>query len=132
MATLVDLATYLDTQLASLSLGTNLFVGRLPDSPDTCVALYEYGGITPTSTFGTNTASLDNPRVQVTVRDAAYANAESLIRSIWTQLEAVANETLSGTFYQRVTAVQSPFPLERDTADRILFVQNFQVVRNYA
>jgi hypothetical protein len=132
MSTLVDVATYLDAQLATLTLGTNLFVGRMPDSPDTCVALYEYGGAVPTNTMGTATPTLESPRIQVSVRASAYSDAETLIDSIWTQLEGIVDETLTSTRYNRVSAVQSPFPLERDTADRIVFVQNFQVVKAYA
>jgi len=34
MATLVDIANYLDANVAGLTLGTNLFIGRMPDDPN--------------------------------------------------------------------------------------------------
>lgn len=131
MSTLIDLATYLDTQQGSLTLGTNLFVGRMPDSPDTCVTLYEYGGTAPDNTMGGGLPVLQNPSVQIAVRASAYSSAETLITSCSSSLESVVDELLSGTRYNRVSAIQSPFPLERDTHDRIIFVQNFNVTRAY-
>lgn len=132
MSTLIDIATYLDSQLATLTLGTNLFVGRMPDTPDTCVALYEYGGASPTEVMGGATPPvLENPRLQVATRDASYANAETLARSIWNALTGVLDETLTLTRYNIVDAIQSPFPIERDTHDRVIFVQNFDVTKSY-
>jgi hypothetical protein len=130
MATLNDIGTYLDAQLGSLTLGTNLFLGRLPTDPDKCVALLEYGGSTPVSTLGSDAMPrMELPRIQVLSRDVTYADARSLAISIWLVIEGILNETLSGTLYQRVSAVQSVFPLERDSAQRAVFAQNFQVFK---
>ena len=131
MSTLLDLATYLDTQQASLTLGTNLFIGRMPETPDTCVTLYEYGGGAPDNTMGTTAPVLQNPSVQIAVRASSYSSAQSLIALCWSSFEAITNQSLSGTRYNRVSAIQSPFPLERDTSDRIIFVQNFNVTREF-
>ena len=40
MAFLPEIGTYLAANVTnvSLTLGTNLFLGRLPETPDTCVA----------------------------------------------------------------------------------------------
>jgi hypothetical protein len=131
MTTLVDIATYLDSQQASLTLGTNLFLGRMPDSPDTCVVLYEYGGSAPDNTMGGGLPVLQNPSVQIAVRAVLYASAESLINLCWGTLEGIVDMSLSGTRYNRVTAIQSPFVLERDSQDRVIFVQNFNVTRAF-
>jgi len=131
MSTLLDIATHLDAQQASLTLGTNLFLGRMPDSPDACVALYEYGGSAPDNTMGGGLPVLQNPSVQIAVREVLYASAESLISLCWITLEGIIDMSLSGTRYNRVTAIQSPFVLERDSQDRVIFVQNFNVTRAY-
>lgn len=131
MSTLLDIATYLDSQQASLTLGTNLFLGRMPDSPDACVALYEYGGSAPDNTMGGGLPVLQNPSVQIAVREVLYASAESLINLCWGTLESIIDMSLSGTRYNRVTAIQSPFVLERDSQDRVIFVQNFNVTRAF-
>jgi hypothetical protein len=129
MTTLVDLANYLDTNVTGLILGTNLFIGRMPDDPNACVALYEYGGTAPDQTMGGTLPVLQNPSVQVRVRDTAYSSAETTANLCFVALEGIVNETINTTRYNRVTAIQSPFPLERDPEDRIIFVQNFDVKR---
>lgn len=128
MALLDDLGTYLAAQVGSLTLGTNLFLGRLPDDPDTCVALYEYGGDAPLSTMGSDAMPpIERPRIQVLTRASGYSSARTLSLQCFTAVEGVLNETLSSTLYYRISANQSPFPLERDSRDRVLFAQNFRV-----
>ena len=127
MALLDDIGLLLETEVASLTLGTSLFLGRLPDEPDTAVALFETGGEAPVNTMGGGQYEMEQPRLQVLTRGASYSATHSLAMSIWLELEAITNDTLSSTLYQRITAVQSPFPLERDTQDRIVFSQNFRV-----
>ena len=128
MSLLSDVATYLDSQLASLTLGTNLFLGRLPDGPDTCVALIESGGMAPSATMADGKPLVSRPRIQVFVRAKAYSDAETLASSVWNALEGVLNENLTATRYYNITAVQSPFSLERDAQDRQVMTQNFQVI----
>lgn len=131
MALLDDLGTYLDSQVATLTLGTNLFLGRIPDDPDTCVALFEYGGNAPTSTMGGDALPpIENPNIQVLTRGSGYASARTLAFECWTAIEAILNETLTATLYHRVSANQSPFPLERDSQDRVIWAQNFRVMKS--
>lgn len=132
MATLVDLANYLDTNVAGLTLGTNLFIGRMPDEPDVCVAIYEYGGTRPDQTMGGGAPVLQNPSIQVRVRHTSYASAETTANLCFSALEGIIDETINTTRYNRVTAIQSPFPLERDPEERIIFVQNFDVKRVFS
>lgn len=128
MALLDEIGTYLAAQVGSLTLGTNLFLGRMPDDPDTCVALYEYGGDAPVNTMGSDAMPpVEQPRIQILVRASGYSSARTLSLECWTAVEAVLNEELSGTRYHRIAANQSPFPLERDSHDRVLFAQNFRV-----
>lgn len=128
MSLLTDIGAYLDTQLGSLTAGTNLFYGRLPDGPDTCVALIETGGQSPTNTMVNGKPLVLRPRIQVLTRAKAYADADSLANSVWAALEGILDDSLSGTRYYNVTAIQSPFSLERDSQDRQIMAQNFQVV----
>lgn len=131
MALLDDLGTYLDAQVGALTLGTNLFLGRLPDAPDTAVALFEYAGAPPVNVMGSDAPPiLEQPRIQVLSRASSYSASRSQAITVWLVLEGILNETISGTLYQRVEAVQSAFPLERDTHERSVFAQNFQVIHN--
>ena len=129
MALLDDVGTLLAAQVGSLTLGTNLFLGRLPDEPDTAVALFETGGEAPVNTMGGGLYEVEQPRLQVLTRGASYSATHALAMSVWLVLEATTNDTLSATLYYRITAVQSPFPIERDSKDRIVFSQNFRVQR---
>lgn len=130
MALLEDIAAVIDSNSATFTLGTNLFIGRLPDSPDTCCAIFQYGGEEPLNMMGGDAMPpIEQPRVQVLVRATGYASAQSTITTIWGYLEAILNENLTGDRYLRVSAVQSPFPLERDAQDRVVFAQNYRVLK---
>jgi hypothetical protein len=109
------------------TLGTDIFIGQLPESPDAACALYEYGGIAPAHTIGGGTAKYERPRVQVVARALTYSAARSKIESIYTLLDAVAGAMLSSVRYLRIEAVQSPAFLERDANNRVTMVCNFQV-----
>ena len=132
MTMLNDIGTKLAAATIStqdLTLGTNLFLGRLPESPDTCVAIYQYAGLRPIDQLGTAAPNLEQPSLQVRCRATSYATAEALANDIWGVLVVILNQTLTSTRYLRVEPQQSPFPLERDTQDRIIFVANYNVTK---
>jgi curli biogenesis system outer membrane secretion channel CsgG len=68
----------------------------------------------------------------VGVRYTSYASAQTTANLCFVALEAIVDETINTTRYNRVTAIQSPFPLERDPEERIVFVQNFDVKRVFS
>lgn len=132
MAYLDDIGTYLAAASISpsLTLGTNLFLGRRPDTPDSCVAIYETGGIAPQMQFGTSTVpGIETRGLQVITRALGYSTAESLCTDVWSALCLVDNELLSGTRYLLADPQQSPFALERDSQNRMLHAVNFLVSR---
>lgn len=57
-----ELASYMQTNGIG-TLGTDLFAGQLPESPDACVALYEYGGLAPEHSIGGGPAKFERPRL---------------------------------------------------------------------
>ena len=133
MSVLTDVSTYLNDASIStqdLTLGSNLFMSTLPDSPDTCVAVMQGGGVAPEDTFGTSYPILEQPSIQTLVRAASYATAEALAVDIFKSLTAVENATLTSTLYLKIEAQQSPFPLEEDDRERIIMSCNFSVIKN--
>ena len=44
-------------------------------------------------------------------------------------LSKVINETLTSTYYYKVEPIQSPFGLDRDDQDRMVFSCNFSVAK---
>lgn len=130
--TLDEIGTYLAANVSgtTLTLGSNLFLGRLPDAPDTAVAVYETGGTIPDHTMGgASSPVIERARIQLVTRAAGYSAARTLAQSVWDALEGITDEALSGKRYYRVTATQSPFPLERDTTDRVILAQNFEALK---
>lgn len=126
MAVLDDVGALLQTQGVG-TLGTDLFLSTLPDVPDACVALYEYGGGPPQHTLGGTSAKWEEPRIQAVARATTYSAARTKIGAIFTALHAVNNTTLSGTLYLSIEALQSPFFLEKDQSSRVKMVCNFHI-----
>ena len=133
MAFLDDIGGFLaaaSTPTAQLTLGTNLFLGRRPDEPDTMVAIFETAGDPPTLTFGSDTAPpVESRGLQVQVRARSYSTAEALATECWTALCLIDNEVIGSTLYLLADPAQSPFPLDRDAQDRMMHVVNFNVAR---
>ena len=132
MAFLPEVGTYLAASVTdtTLTLGTNLFLGRLPDTPDTCVAIFETGGLGPEEIMGgSSLPAFTQPRCQILVRAAAYADASSLAEDCFKKTTLIDNESLSGVLYLRAAPMQSPFYLERDGQERVIFSCNYQTQR---
>ena len=132
MSVLTDIGTYLNAASIStqdLTLGTNLFLGRLPETPDTCVGVIQTAGVAPTDTFGTSFPPLETQGLQTLVRATTYATAEALAVDVMKSLASVDNQTLTSTLYLKIEAQQSPFALERDEQERVIFSCNYMVAK---
>lgn len=123
-----DIAAYLETKGRG-TVDTTIFVNNLPSTPDAVIALFGYAGQAPD---WTNTNKYDKPSLQVRVRGAkdAAAAARELIETIAHDLDGLTNTLLSGTYYQRIEAVQSgPSPMGRDDNGRMEYVWNFYITK---
>lgn len=130
---LPEIASVIETA-ALATTGTDLFLGGLPSDPSECCALIEYGGEPPLRTQNEGAARSsaqggERPRFQLLCRAADYETGRSLIQSVVDELDGIVNETIGGTFYLRVAALQPPFLLERDGNDRWIFAVNFAVTK---
>ena len=110
---------------------TPVYLGQMPDTPDTACALLEYGGRAPSYTFGTRGIDTEYPRLQVLCRGEAndYLAARELAETAYATLAAVANESIDSTHYQAVTPLQPPFLLKRDERDRVYVAFNVEVAK---
>ena len=119
-------------------LGTTLFKGMLPSTPDACVAILgPYGGLPPVWAMSPGAASggrpqVERPRVQVLCRDTRYDSAEQKAVAVRFVLDGLGGVTKNGIAYKAIFAVQEPFYLERDANNREIFAANYEVVRNAA
>ncbi len=111
------------------TVGTDLFSGYMPDKPDACGCVYEYGGERAELGFGVAGVQFENPSVQVVFRGAPqdYAGPRAAAETAYRALAEVQATTLSSTRYLIVHPKQSPFEMKRDEAERVYIACNFDV-----
>lgn len=127
MATVLEaLGAYIDTNRADLTIGTNLFLSKMPDTPDVCVCIYEYQGSAPVMTFGSTPIEIDRPSVQISVRAARddYATARDLAQALRTLVSGIVNVTSSNVVLKRIEPTGSFYPLSVDQLERPRVVFN--------
>lgn len=127
MATILEaLGNYLQAQSVG-TLGTNLFLSTMPESPDFLIAVYETSGENPMFTMGAAATAIDRPSVQVLVRGARgdYVTARDTAYTIRGLLGALTNTTLSGVNVMRVEPQGWLLPLGDDENARPVISQNF-------
>lgn len=128
MAVLDEMATFI-ASACSLTVGATLFKGKLPATPDTCAAIYEYAGVGPDFVMGTAAISLEYPRVQIAFRGAKddYSTPRTTAETAFRACAAAAPQSISSTRYLRMTPLQSPFQRERDDLGRVVIAFNVQL-----
>jgi hypothetical protein len=121
------LGDYLQTNSIG-TLGTNIFLGKMPATPDYCICLYEYEGMGPEETFGSAGYDIDKPRIQIVVRGTRddYPTARNGAKTIRDLLAALTDVTISSTKVLRVASLGSTIPLGLDDKDRPRISANFQ------
>jgi len=138
MATPHELAAKLAV-LGLGTVGTDIFVGYMPASPDECCAVYEYGGAAPTFGFGTPGLFYEAPAVQVVFRGprpgpgvtTAYSGPRTKVEAAYQGLAAVETTTLAGGgtsgFYHYIRPQQAPLMIGHDDEKRALIAVNFLI-----
>jgi hypothetical protein len=112
------------------TVATNLFIGLMPDSPDDCIAIYEYAGSPPIEVLTDNDATLERPSVQVITRAGRndYPTARTLIENARNSLTNITDSTISGVRFLRVNQISSINALGVDDNDRPRFSLSLQIV----
>ena len=105
-----DLAIYLASKIAALTVGTNVFVGSEPTTPADCVTLYDTGGSAPYQDYS-GTEFVTHPSVQIRVRNSAYLTGDILINDIKDVVKRIVHTSLSGTRYDGVFISNEPIHL---------------------
>lgn len=113
--------------VAGLVFGTNLFVGTMPTTPDSCVGLYDTGGPPPDEMI----SGLFYPTFQVRVRGAVggYKTAYELAQSIRDNLHQRTGEAINGVTYVHIFATTDVLYIGKDENDRPLFSVNFRTTK---
>jgi len=128
MATILEsIGDYLVTNSHG-TLGTSLFLGTLPESPDACVAVYENSGSSPTFTMGAGGIQIDYPMIQIICRAGRedYPTARDKADTIRILLASVVETTVSGVHIMRIEPMGSVNQLGVDPKYRPLISVNFR------
>ena len=118
-----EIGAYLATKGIG-TVGTDIFLGLMPDQPDNCIALFEYAGSPPDLHWNG-----EYPGLQVRVRNKSYAAARTKIGEAMTALHGLHEQTLSGTRYLLIKARGSPEVLKRDNNNRVELFVNFEIIK---
>jgi hypothetical protein len=126
-----DFGDYASTGSIGLTVGTNLFLGTLPDSPDTACGFFETGGFFPIHAMSGSAghAVVERPRVQAIVRAMKYQSARQLAHNVWMRFDGANNLTINTTRYLQITAVSSPAAMGTDASGRAQFTTSFDVIK---
>lgn len=106
------------------AISADIFLGLMPDQPDSCVALFEYAGSPPDLHW-----EGEYPGLQVRVRNKSYGAGRAKIGQIQGLLHGLHEIVLGGTRYLLVKAKGSPEVLKRDASDRVEWFLNFEVIK---
>jgi hypothetical protein len=128
MATILEsIGDYLVTNSHG-TLGTSIFLGTLPESPDACVAVYENSGSSPAFTMGAGGIRIDYPMIQIICRAGRedYPTARDKADTIRILLASVLETTVSGVHIMRIEPMGSVNQLGVDPKYRPLISVNFR------
>lgn len=109
------------------TLGTNIFLAMMPDTPDTLIAVHENSGQLPQFTMGSAAVAVNVPGIQVICRATRsdYPTARDTAESVRSYLGAVTQTSLSGLSILRIEPQGSVQPLGEDENQRPLVSVNF-------
>lgn len=106
--------------LIARGITETIYLGFLAAAPDTAVCITPTPGLPPDAKHNYNSQGF-----QVRTRAALYTDAQTLIYSIYNQLQSFGNQTISGVYITDIQAQQDPFSLGRDEQNRHGFAQNY-------
>lgn len=112
-----------------LTLGTDLFVGRIPPSPDSCVTVFDNAGSEPILFSKKVTNNYYRPSVSVWSRAVDYSSAYSRLFEIMGILHGTNHITINNTFYTLIRAMNDIQVLHWDENDRVVMLINFEIQR---
>lgn len=127
MTLIEQVATYLQDTLSLGTIGTNIFINRLPDSPAAAIAVIDTGGAEPDTQV-----PVKRPTFQVLLRNTNYDNAKAVLNSVRDGLHnkfpgnsTTGLLTAGGTHILSMMAISEGGSIGQDEAGRDLMSINF-------
>lgn len=126
MTILEAVGDYLQAQ-GQGTLGTNIFLAVMPESPDSCVCVFETAGFAPQFTMGAAAWAVDQPGIQVICRGPRgnYPAARDKADAIRGLLGAVVDSTLSSVNVMRIAPDGAVLSMGEDENGRPMVSVNF-------
>ena len=117
-----NVADYLEAQGVG-TVGTDIFVGYLPDTPDSCIAVLETGGTEPDAYL-----PFREPTFQVLIRNTTFEEGQTKLASVRSTLHQLNNITLvtGGFYFYYILAIAEGGHIGRDDVGRDMFSINFK------
>jgi hypothetical protein len=109
------------------AVGTDLFLRRLPDQPDTCAALLEQGALPPQYSFGA--VEWERQRLLLLARATSYMDGRQLAERCYRAVLDLRNRALGSTWYVNAEPDHPPYFRGRDDTGRAVFAFSFAVWR---
>lgn len=122
-----DIAAHLATKSVG-TVGTDIFIGHMPDAPSNCIALMQNSGRAP-ELAGPISGQIEHPRLVIRVRNSTYLNGQNKARDVLKALHTEGEITMNGHRYLYIQAVGSVNQLGRDHENRSLFSLDFVVTK---
>ena len=115
--------------------GSNIFLGSgavIPTGDGPYLSLTETGGNAPTRIQNVPGAHTQRPTAQILVRAKSYLTARTMAKAAYAALDGVFNTTLTGVFYQKITARQEPTDIGLDAENRRMISFNIDAEKGYS
>jgi len=119
-----DIAAYLATKSIGV-VGTTIFKGNRPATPDKLIALYQYAGEVPALLLG---VKLEYPGLQIWSRATTEPLAITSLDSVVDVLHGLSEYSTAYARYLCIEARSSPMDMGEDVNGRNEYVVNFRVV----
>jgi hypothetical protein len=123
----LDIAKLLEDELG-LEIGVDLFIGKEPPEPDSCVTIFDTPGFPPQLTYKKG-ENYYYPAIQIRIRERLYLEGYEKINGLKELLHGRANEVINGTHYTLVQCSIEPALLDWDANNRARFFINFNLQR---
>ena len=127
----VDIANLLSYESHfALVIGENLFIGKEPAKPNSCVTIFDSPGRPHDITLGGQTDPLwEYPAIAIRCRSIDYILGWSLIFEITNFLHALNNIIEGGSKYALMSCMGSPHFHDWDENGRVRFLSIFNILR---
>lgn len=125
ISTSQDIANYLAAHAVG-TFGTDIFIGREPPQPDSCVTIYDTGGLEP----DTDDQILLRPKFQIRVRNLTYEGGYAKQCAIRDLLILVGAIKTADSVFVGIWLDTDFIALGRDDKDRYLSTMNYRSIRN--